>query len=133
MTDARFTVRGMHFQHTPQAEVKIVTCLRGEVFDVAVDLRQGSPTFLHWHAQLLNAHNHRSLLIPEGFAHGFQSLTDQCEMIYFHTAFYSADAESGLHPLDPRLAIEWPKPVRNLSNRDNARVFVDDNFLGLKL
>ena len=74
-------VRGLHFQRPPHAEIKLVTCLRGAVFDVAVDLRANSPTFLHWHAEILSADNHRSLAIPQGFAHGFQTLTDNCEML----------------------------------------------------
>jgi dTDP-4-dehydrorhamnose 3,5-epimerase len=114
------TVRGMHFQHPPHAEMKLVTCLRGEVFDVAVDLRQGSPTFLHWHAEHLSADNHRTLAIPEGFAHGFQTLTDDCELLYLHTAAYQPDAEDGLNALDPALAIPWPQPASERSARDLA-------------
>ena len=75
------TVRGMHFQRPPHAEIKFVSCLRGEVFDVAVDLRNNSPTFLCWHAEVLSADNHKTLVIPEGFAHGFQTLADNCEML----------------------------------------------------
>src|SRR5258706_1647533 len=80
LTRMRGTVRGMHFQRPPHAELKVVSCLRGAVFDVAVDLRKGSPTFLESHAELLSADNHRSLVIPEGFAHGFQALTDDVEL-----------------------------------------------------
>ena len=74
-TAKKGTVRGMHFQHPPHAEMKLVSCIRGEVWDVAVDLRANSPTFLHWHAEVLSADNHKALLIPEGFAHGFQTLS----------------------------------------------------------
>ena len=77
------TVRGMHFQRPPYAETKLVSCLRGEVFDVAVDLRHDSPTFLHWYGERLSAENHKTLVIPEGFAHGFQTLTDDCENAVF--------------------------------------------------
>lgn len=98
----------MHFQRTPHAEMKLVSCVRGLVFDVAVDLRRGSPTFLRWHSELLSADNHKTLVIPEGFAHGFQTLTDDCEMLYLHTTAYAPDAEAGLNPQDARLAIAWP-------------------------
>lgn len=132
-TAARGTVRGMHFQHPPHAEVKFVSCLRGEVFDVAVDLRLGSPTFLHWHAERLSGDNHRTLVIPEGFAHGFQTLTDDCEMLYFHSAAYRPKAEDGLRPLDPRLAIDWPLEIADLSGRDAGHPLIDDAFRGVSL
>jgi dTDP-4-dehydrorhamnose 3,5-epimerase len=131
LTARRGTVRGMHFQYPPHAETKIVSCLRGEVFDVAVDLRRDSPTFLRWHAEVLSADNHRTLIIPEGCAHGFQTLTDDCEMLYFHTTAYHAPAEGGLNPRDARLAIAWPLPVDGLSRRDAGHVMLNDNFAGI--
>lgn len=130
-TTRRGTVRGLHFQHPPHAETKFVSCLRGEVFDVAVDLRRGSPTFLAWHAERLSADNHRTLVIPEGFAHGFQTLSDDCEMLYFHTAAHHAAAEGGLHPQDPRLAIAWPLPVAGLSPRDAGHAPLTGEFQGV--
>ena len=133
LTAARGTVRGLHFQHPPHAEIKFVSCLRGEVFDVAVDLRDSSPTFLHWHAEVLSADNHRSLVLPEGFAHGFQTLSDNCEMLYFHTAAYNAEAEAGLNVQDPRLAIEWPLPVAKLSPRDAGFPPLNDDFSGIAI
>jgi len=123
-TAASGTVRGMHFQNSPHAEMKFVSCLRGEVFDVAVDLRPDSPTRYQWHAEILSADNHKTLAIPEGFAHGFQTLTDDCEMLYFHTAAYQSDAEGGLHPLDPALAIEWPLAITAMSARDSSHPFL---------
>ncbi|MBK7137198.1 MAG: dTDP-4-dehydrorhamnose 3,5-epimerase family protein [Rhodocyclales bacterium] len=131
LTSGRGTVRGLHFQHPPHAETKFVHCLRGEVFDVAVDLRRGSPTFLRWHAEVLSAANHRTFVIPEGFAHGFQALADDCEMLYFHTAAYRQTAEGRLHAQDPRLAIRWPLPVAGLSPRDAAHAFLDAHFDGV--
>lgn len=131
LTASRGTVRGMHFQRPPYAEIKFVSCLRGEVFDVAVDLRHNSSTFLRWHAELLSADNHKTLVIPEGFAHGFQTLTDDCEMLYFHTAAYQPAAEGGLNAQDPRLAIRWPLPVAGLSLRDAAHPLLDDGFVGM--
>ena len=108
-----------------------MSCLRGRVFDVAVDLRGSSPTFLEWHSEILSADNHRTLFIPEGFAHGFQTLEDDCEMLYFHTAPYMREAEGGLHALDPRLAIDWPLPPCGLSPRDDGFPMLDDRFSGV--
>jgi dTDP-4-dehydrorhamnose 3,5-epimerase len=120
------TVRGMHFQRGVQAEMKLVSCLRGAIWDVAVDIREGSPTFLRWHAEELSAANRRALLIPEGFAHGFQALTDDCELLYLHSAAYAREAEAGLNPHDPRLAIAWPLPVAHLSSRDSSHPMLND-------
>lgn len=130
-TTARGTVRGLHFQHPPHAEAKVVTCLTGEVFDVAVDLRRHSPTFLRWHAEVLSGANHRSLLIPAGFAHGFQTLVDDCELLYFHTAPYAPGAEAGVHAADPRVAITWPLPVQGLSARDAGHAWISEQFPGV--
>ena len=124
-------VRGLHFQQPPNAETKVVSCLRGEVFDVAVDLRQGSPTFLRWHAEILTANNHKTLLIPEGFAHGFQTLTENCELLYFHTGAYQPSAVAGLNAQDPKLKIRWPTAVTELSPRDAAHPFVTIGLIGV--
>lgn len=131
LTVRRGTVRGMHFQRPPFAESKLVSCLRGEVFDVAVDLRRGSPTSLAWHGEVLSAANHKTLFIPEGFAHGFQTLTDDCELLYLHTAPYNAEAEGGVSALDPRLAIAWPLPPEGLSARDMQHPAVSNPFEGI--
>lgn len=131
LTRRKGTVRGMHYQRAPHAEMKIVSCLRGTVFDVAVDLRLGSPTFLHWHAELLSHDNHKTLVIPEGFAHGFQNLTDDCEMLYLHTAAYAPNAEGGLNPRDPRLAIAWPLPISEMSPRDGGHAPIAEDFVGI--
>jgi len=114
------TVRGLHLQAAPHAEMKLVSCLRGAVWDVAVDLRPDSPTYLRWHAQQLSADNQLALMIPEGCAHGFQSLSDGSELLYCHSAPYMGHAERGVHPLDAQLAIAWPLPVLLLSVRDAA-------------
>ncbi len=123
-TAMRGTVRGMHYQNPPHAEMKIVACLKGEVFDVAVDLRPESATRYQWYSALLSADNNKCLVIPEGFAHGYQTLSDNCEMLYFHTAPYHQLAEGGLHPLDPALAIDWPLPVSTISKRDSSHPFI---------
>jgi dTDP-4-dehydrorhamnose 3,5-epimerase len=125
------TVRGIHFQHPPHAEMKLVSCLRGEVFDVAVDLRRDSPTFLQWHAEILSEENRRTFCIPEGFAHGFQTLTHDCELIYFHTAAYTPEAEAGLNTLDPLLSISWPMPITERSTRDQNHAMLTLDFSGL--
>lgn len=126
-------VRGMHFQNPPHAEVKLVSCLRGRVFDVVVDLRRGSPTFLSWYSVVLSAENRKSLLIPEGFAHGFQTLTDDCELLYLHSTAYAPAAEGALNALDPRLAIDWPLPIGDMSARDQQHLNLESDFPGIKL
>lgn len=127
------TVRGLHFQYAPYAEMKLVTCLKGAVWDLAVDLRPGTPTFLHWHAEELSAKNQRSLLIPAGFAHGFQALSDDVEMLYCHSQSYVPTMEGGLHPQDPCLAITWPLPISKLSDRDASHKLIDKKFGGVAL
>lgn len=127
------TVRGLHFQYPPQAETKIVSCVRGSVFDVAIDLRRRSPTFLKWHGERLSGDGHRSLVIPEGCAHGFQTLVSDCEMLYFHTSSYSPALEGGFHPEDPTLDINWPLPIAELSQRDSQHPSLDTNFQGIPL
>jgi dTDP-4-dehydrorhamnose 3,5-epimerase len=131
LTQKKATVRGMHFQHPPHAEMKIVSCLRGEVFDVAVDLRAGSATFLQWHGEILTGENNRSLFIPEGFAHGFQTLTAECELLYLHTANYAPQSEEGISPTDPRINIHWPLPVGDLSDRDTKHPPLTPAFTGI--
>lgn len=120
------TVRGMHFQRPPHVEAKLVSCLRGEVWDVAVDVRAGSPTFLRWHAERLSADNGCALLIPPGFAHGFQALSDDVELLYCHSAAYAAQSEAGLHPQDERLGITWPLHITELSARDAGHARLGD-------
>ncbi|KAB7646300.1 dTDP-4-dehydrorhamnose 3,5-epimerase family protein [Polymorphobacter fuscus] len=131
LTETSGTLRGLHFQHPPAAEDKLVSCLRGAVFDVAVDLRAGSPTFLHWHGVELSAENNRALMIPQGCAHGFQALVDGTELLYLHSRMYAPSAEGGLNPLDPRLAISWPLPATIMSPRDAGHQLVDAEFTGV--
>jgi dTDP-4-dehydrorhamnose 3,5-epimerase len=132
-TAKRGTVRGMHYQRPPHAEMKLLTCIQGDVWDVAVDLRAWSPTFLHWHAETLSADNHRALLIPEGFAHGFQALSDDAMLLYCHSAAHSPDAEAALNAQDPALAIKWPYPITELSSRDARHPLIDTQFEGVRL
>lgn len=132
-TAHRGTVRGLHFQHPPAAEAKLIRCVRGELFDVAVDLRAGSPTFLRWHALILRASEPFEVFIPEGFAHGFQTLTDDVQLLYLHTMRWAPDHEGGIAPNDPRLAIEWPLPVEHISARDRSHPPVQPEFPGIAL
>ncbi len=125
------TIRGMHFQFPPHAEMKLISCIRGEVWDVAIDIRSGSPTFLQWNGTTLSAANCRALFIPEGFAHGFQTLTDDVELLYCHSMAYHPEAEGGLHPIDPALAIAWPLPVMGISPRDKSHASLGNHFKGV--
>ncbi len=125
------TVRGLHFQLPPHAEIKLVSCIRGAVWDVAVDLRRGSPTFKRWHAERLSEENRRALLIPAGFAHGFQALTPDVELIYCHSKRYQPGAEGGINVSDPALNIEWPLEIVNLSDRDRTFPMLAAEFSGL--
>lgn len=129
-THAVGAVRGLHYQRAPHAEMKLVRCLRGRVWDVAVDLRAGSSTFRQWHAEELTPGNARMLVVPEGCAHGFQVLEADSELLYLHTARYLPDAEGGVRWDDPDLGIAWPLPVTDLSERD-TRHPATRNFPGL--
>ena len=130
-TETIGAVRGMHFQSRPAAEMKFVRCLHGRVWDVALDLRRGSPTFLKWHAVELDSSSMRMLVIPEGCAHGFQVLEEGSELLYLHTAFYDPATEGGVRPDDPIAAIHWPLPIRELSVRDQSRPLLGENFEGI--
>jgi dTDP-4-dehydrorhamnose 3,5-epimerase len=125
------TVRGMHYQYPPAAEAKLIRCLRGRVFDVAVDLRAGSATFLHWHGVELSEDGPMQFFIPEGFAHGFQALTDDAQLLYLHTAAWDRKLEGSLRHDDPTLAIAWPLPITRISEKDRQAALVDDHFVGV--
>lgn len=120
VTAAAGTIRGLHFQRAPHAEAKLVSCVRGRVWDVALDLRAGSEHFGRWHAEELSAENRRALLIPPGFAHGFQTLEPECELVYCHSAAYAPEAEGGVRAHDPAFAIPWPRPTAAMSDRDRS-------------
>lgn len=116
----RGTLRGLHFQFPPVAETKLVRCTRGAIYDVIVDLRPESPTYLQHAAVELTAENRRSLYVPERFAHGYQVLADDTEVTYQVGEFYTPEQEGGLRHDDPRLAIAWPLPVSELSDKDTT-------------
>jgi dTDP-4-dehydrorhamnose 3,5-epimerase len=117
-THLRGTVRGMHFQREPHAEVKIVTCTKGAIFDVVLDLRRGSETYRQWRSVELSSVSLRRVYIPKGFAHGFQALTDNAEVAYLISSFYEPTASDGVRHNDPAFAISWPLPIATLSEKD---------------
>jgi len=123
-TEAVGTIRGLHRQAEPHSEAKLVRCLRGRVWDVAVDLRQDSPTYRHWHAVELSPAQGNALLIPEGCAHGFQVLEPSSELLYLHSGAWEPQAETGVRWDDPHLAVAWPLPVADLSDRDRNLPFL---------
>lgn len=126
------TVRGIHFQYMPNAETKIVTCMHGSIFDVAVDLRYNSPTFLKWFGTTLSRDKQNSLIIPPGVAHGFQSLVNQAEVLYLVTSAYDSSLEDGLNPFDPAIGIDWPLSPTEVSERDQQRHHIDSiTYAGL--
>ena len=125
------TVRGMHCQTAPHSEMKLVTCIKGKIWDVAIDLRESSPTFLQWHSEILSEENLNALLISEGFAHGFQSLSDDVEIIYCHNKAYRPDHELALNPVDPTLKLQWPIEISEMSERDKNHRWVAKNFKGI--
>ncbi len=133
LTFKKGAVRGLHFQCQPYSETKLVSCLKGAIFDVAVDLRRDSSTFLHWHGEILSAENRKSLLIPEGYAHGFQALTEDCELIYLHTMAFRSEAEDALNVTDPILNIAWPLPISDISERDSSHPFISSDYQGIIL
>jgi dTDP-4-dehydrorhamnose 3,5-epimerase len=126
-------IRGLHFQRAPMAEGKWVRCLKGRVFDVAVDLRRGSYSFLKWHAIELDAERMNAVFIPEGCAHGFQVLEPESELLYLHTESYSAAHEGGLRFDDPRIGVRWPLTVTELSDRDRQHPLIEAHFKGIEL
>lgn len=130
-TASKGTIRGMHYQVPPYKEIKMVRCIRGMVYDVIIDIRKESPTFLHWYGIELSATQMNMIYIPEGFAHGFQALTDDCELIYHHSEFYIPNAEEGIKYNDPLINIQWPLAVSRISERDKNHPSLTENFKGI--
>ena len=130
-TAAAGAIRGVHYQLPPFTEIKMLRCIAGAVYDVIVDIRKDSTTFLQWFAVELSSTNRKMLYIPAGFAHGFQTLSADCELIYHHSEFYTPGAEAGLRYNDPALGIEWPLPPTELSERDKQHPLLNANFAGI--
>ena len=133
LTFSSGTVRGMHYQNPPHLEMKLVRCTQGRILDIAIDIREGSPTFLQWHAEELSPENSRMSIIPEGFAHGFQALDHDSELLYLHTNFYKPESEGSILYSDPRLAISWPLPPINLTDRDQMCPMLSHDFCGIEV
>ena len=132
LTRQKGALRGMHFQYPPKAEIKMVKCLRGSVFDVMIDLRRDSSTFLKWHGEVLSAENMKMIYIPEGFAHGFQTMEENCELLYLHTEFYSPEHEAGVRYNDPKIGIKWPLKVTEISDKDERYPLLTQDFGGIQ-
>lgn len=132
LTRQKGTIRGMHFQYPPKTEIKMVKCLRGSVFDIIIDLRENSPSFLKWHGGVLSAENMKMMYIPEGFAHGFQTFEQNSEILYLHTESYSPEYEGGVCYNDPEIGIKWPLEVTDISERDKNHPLLSSRFKGGK-
>ncbi|HZZ62627.1 MAG TPA: dTDP-4-dehydrorhamnose 3,5-epimerase [Roseiarcus sp.] len=131
-TGSKGTLRGLHYQLPPAAEVKVARAIRGALFDVIVDLRPGSPTCLKWFGAELTDDNRKMMYVPRGFGHGFVTLTDNVEMLYLHSAFYDPEAERGLRWNDPAIGVEWPIEPREISDKDRNWPDFDPGFHGLE-
>ena len=125
------TLRGMHYQLPPFGETKVVRCIAGAVFDVAIDLRISSPTFLQWKGVELSVANRQALIIPKGFAHGFLTLENRSELIYLHSEFYSPGSEAAVHYMDPKIGINWPEPITTVSDKDRNHPYLEESFKGI--
>lgn len=127
----KFTFRGLHYQLNPYADCKLIRCIKGEVFDVIVDVRKNSKTFLNHFSIRLSSKNKKMLFVPEGFAHGFLTLEDNSQLIYHHTSFYKPGFEGELNYRDPKLKIVLPNEVSVISEKDENIAFIDNSFKGI--
>ncbi|MCT7990068.1 dTDP-4-dehydrorhamnose 3,5-epimerase family protein [Laspinema olomoucense] len=132
-TEAAGAIPGMHFQYPPHAEMKLIRCLKGRVWDVAVNLRTDSSTFLQWDQAELSADNAYMMVIPQGFAHGFQVLEPGSELLYLHTAYYEPQSDGAIRYSDPKLNIPWPLKVRDVSDGDSSHPLLSEDFRGIVL
>jgi dTDP-4-dehydrorhamnose 3,5-epimerase len=130
-TKAKGAIRGLHFQRSPHREIKLLRCIAGSIYDVIVDLREGSPTYLQWFGAELSAKNKKMMYVPEGFAHGFQTLEEESEVIYLVSEFYAPKAEAGVRYDDPAFGIQWPLPVSDISEKDAVHPLVTETFKAL--
>jgi dTDP-4-dehydrorhamnose 3,5-epimerase len=131
LTKTKGTFRGFHYQLEPFAEKKLVRCISGKVIDIVIDLRKDSDTFLKNFSVVLDSEKLNMILIPEGFAHGFQTLTDNCLMLYSHTNVYNSEYERGINIDDPILDISLKMPIKEISERDKNHIFLTNNFKAL--
>jgi dTDP-4-dehydrorhamnose 3,5-epimerase len=133
VTKYRGTIRGLHYQLPPDMEIKVIRCVRGAIFDVAVDLRKNSPTFMSYFGVELSEVNNQMIYIPQGFAHGFQTLEDHSVLIYQHSSYYRPGSERGLKYNDPSIGIPWPIMVSTISEKDQNYIFLNDSFEGIDI
>ena len=133
ITKEKGTVRGLHFQYEPNTEIKMVKCIKGAILDVVVDIRKNSPTFLQYFSIELTEQNQKMIYIPKGFAHGFQTLEDNTELIYFHSSVYTQNNEGGINIYDFKLNIKFPLDIINLSKRDENHQFLTNEFRGIEI
>jgi dTDP-4-dehydrorhamnose 3,5-epimerase len=133
ITKRKGTLRGMHFQTPPYAEDKLVRCISGKVYDVIIDLRKHSSTFLKWFGIELSAQNQKMVFIPKGFAHGFQTLENNSQLIYHHSQYYNSIFEKGIPYNDPKIKIDWKLPITSMSERDQTHPFLNNNFSGIEI
>lgn len=131
LTKAKGTFRGLHYQIPPHSEAKLVRCISGKVHDIVIDLRKNSNTFLKYFTVELDSAKLNMLLIPEGFAHGFQSLTDDCIMLYLHSNFYNPEYERGIRFDDPEINVTLPLPITEISERDKNHPLIEHEFEGI--
>jgi len=127
------SIRGMHFQYPPFAEVKVVKCTKGAIIDIIIDLRKDSPTFLQWESIELNEENKQAVYIPQGFAHGFQTLTENAEIIYLVSQVYNRENEGGVRFDDPAIGIKWRLPVTKMSEKDQQIPYINSSFNGIDI
>jgi dTDP-4-dehydrorhamnose 3,5-epimerase len=132
-TTHKGTIRGMHYQVPPGAEIKLIRCVSGSVYDIIIDVRHKSPTFLSYFGVELNEENMKMIYVPEGFAHGFQTLENNAQLIYHHTQFYNPEYERGIRYNDPAVGIEWPLEAVNVTEKDKNYPLIDNNFKGIKI
>ena len=132
INNKKWTLRGMHYQVPPNAEEKLIRCVKGEIYDVYLDLRADSVTFLKWGAILLSDKNKEMLFLPKGIAHGFMTLEDDTHVLYQHTQYYSPESEKGIAYNDPLIKIEWPHRPSTTSVRDSNHTFLSNSFKGLR-
>jgi len=130
-TIKKATLRGMHYQTGGSLEDKIVTCIKGKVFDVIVDIRKNSKNFLKWYGTTLDSQSNFSNFVPYGFAHGYQTLTDECEIIYFHTDYYYKQSSKIISCFDPKIGVQWPLKTRLISIKDKEKTFINNSFEGI--
>ena len=131
-TEDAGTIRGMHYQRKPALDMRFARCIRGEVYDVILDLRANSPTFLQWHAERLTSQEMNMIAVPEGVAHGFQAIEPGSEMLYLHTGYYVPEHEGGVRFDDPAIGIDWPMAPTVVSQRDRSHPLLDESFRGIE-